>query len=210
MPGAGGSCAGKWEAIRVLHSISHGRGPITDQTRAAPRSVSSWCSAITWGKLWATKMVSGLFKVAMTCTPCGPGPDPSQAQSHSGAPKPDGRVDPGFHGALARSQASRPRGQERLRSSCPNPCSPRTRSPCGPADRNPFSSSPYESRRCSWFLLIVRQSHAGRLRSPHAEAGRFKTELPGPVGRLVLDFVHANRIFEDHLVRPLEVKEARA
>jgi hypothetical protein len=27
MPGAGGSCAGKWEAIRVLHSISHGRGP---------------------------------------------------------------------------------------------------------------------------------------------------------------------------------------
>ena len=134
MPGAGGSCAGKWEAIRVLHSISHGRGPITDQTRAAPR-------AITWGKLWATKMVSGLFKVAMTCTPCGPGPDPSQAQSHSGAPKPDGRVDPGFHGALARSQASRPRGQERLRSSCPNPCSPRTRSPCGPADRNPFSSA---------------------------------------------------------------------
>jgi hypothetical protein len=30
------------------------------------------------------------------------------------------------------------------------------------------------------------------------------------VGRLVLDFVHANRIFEDHPVRPLEVKEARA
>jgi hypothetical protein len=26
-PGAGGSCAGKWEAIRVLHSISRGRGP---------------------------------------------------------------------------------------------------------------------------------------------------------------------------------------
>jgi hypothetical protein len=47
MPGAGGSCAGKWEAIRVLHSISHGRGPITDQTRAVHRSVSSWCGAIT-------------------------------------------------------------------------------------------------------------------------------------------------------------------
>jgi hypothetical protein len=89
MPGADGSCVDKWAAIRVLHSISHSHGFITDQTRAAPRSVSSWCGAIMWGKLWATKTVSGSFKVAMTGTPCGPGPDPSRARSHSGAPKPE-------------------------------------------------------------------------------------------------------------------------
>src|SRR5260221_8712906 len=73
----------------VLHSISHGRGSMTDQTRAAPRSVSSWCGAIMWGKLWATKTVSGSFKVAMTGAPRGPGPDPSRARSHSSAPKPE-------------------------------------------------------------------------------------------------------------------------
>ena len=85
--GAAGSCAGKSEAIRVLHSISRGHGPITDQTRAVPRSAPSWCGAITSGKLSAMKTVSGSFKAATTATPYGPGPDPSQAPSHSGAPE---------------------------------------------------------------------------------------------------------------------------
>lgn len=85
--GAGGSCAGKSEAIRVLHSIWRGHGPITAQTRAVPRSAPSWCGAITSGKLSARKTVSGSCKAATTATPYGPGPDPSQAPSHSGAPE---------------------------------------------------------------------------------------------------------------------------
>ena len=85
--GAGGSCAGRSEAIRVLRLISHGHGPITDPARVAPRSVPSWCGAITSGKLWATKTVNGSVKVAMRGAPYGPGPAPSQAQSLSGAPK---------------------------------------------------------------------------------------------------------------------------
>ena len=85
--GAGGSCAGKSEAIRVLHSIWRGHGPVTGQTRAVPRSAPSWCGAITSGKLSARKTVSGSFKAATTATPYGPGPDPSQAPSHSGAPE---------------------------------------------------------------------------------------------------------------------------
>src|SRR5713226_501875 len=59
-------------------------------------------------------------------------------------------------------------------------------------------------------LSIAWQSHASRLGSPHAEAGRFKTELPRPVRRFVLDFGHTDGIFEHHPVRPLEVEEARA
>ena len=91
--GAGGSCVGKSEAIRALHSISPGHGPNTGQTRAVPRSAPSWCGAITSGKLSARKTASGSFKAATTATPYGPGPDPSQAPSHSGAPEPerDGR-----------------------------------------------------------------------------------------------------------------------
>jgi hypothetical protein len=61
-----------------------------------------------------------------------------------------------------------------------------------------------------YFLLRIRQSHSGRLRSPHAEAGRFKTELPRTMGRLVFDFDNPDGIFEHHPVGPLEVKEARA
>jgi len=91
--GAGGSCAGKSEATRALHSISPGHGPNTGQTRAVPRLAPSWCGAITSGKLSARKTVSGSFKAATTATPYGPGPDLSQAPSHSGAPEPerDGR-----------------------------------------------------------------------------------------------------------------------
>jgi hypothetical protein len=87
--GAGGSCAGKSEATRALHSISPGHGPNTGQTRAVPRLAPSWCGAITSGKLSARKTVSGSFKAATTATPYGPGPDPSQAPSHSGAPEPE-------------------------------------------------------------------------------------------------------------------------
>ncbi len=50
------------------------------------------------------------------------------------------------------------------------------------------------------FLLFVGQSHASRLRTPHAEAGRLKTELPRPMGRLVLDLVDTDGIFEHHPV----------
>jgi hypothetical protein len=85
--GAGGSCAGKSEAIRALHSISHGHGPNTGQTRAVPRSAPSWCGAITSGKLSARKTANGSFKAATTATPYGLGPGPSQARSHSGAPE---------------------------------------------------------------------------------------------------------------------------
>ena len=85
--GVGGSCAGKSEAIRALHSISPGHGPITGQTRAVPKSAPSWCGAITSGKLSARKTASGSFKAATMATPYGPGPDPSQAPSHSGAPE---------------------------------------------------------------------------------------------------------------------------
>ena len=86
--GAGGSCAGKSVAIRALHSIWRGHGPVTDQTPAVPRSAPSWCGAITSGKLSAMKTASGSSRAVTTATLYGPGPDPSQAPSHSGAPEP--------------------------------------------------------------------------------------------------------------------------
>jgi hypothetical protein len=101
--GAGGSCAGKSEAIRGLHSISHGHGPVTGLTRAVPRSAPSWCGAITSGKLSARKTVNGSFKAATTATPYGPGPDPSQAPSHSGAPEPE-RTGEGWRHDLSPTQ----------------------------------------------------------------------------------------------------------
>jgi hypothetical protein len=88
--GAGGSCAGKSEAIRALHSILQGHGPVTGRAPAVPRSAPSWCGAITSGKLLAMKMVSGSFRAATTATPYGPGPGRSQAPSLSGAPEPEG------------------------------------------------------------------------------------------------------------------------
>ena len=128
------------------------------------------------------------------------------------------RISPAARSRISRRQrqrALRLRRQGRSHSSCPNPCSPHRQLPCGPEGQNPSFSSPdcvarLAARADAPHLLIAWQSHAGRLRSPHAKAGRFKAELPRPVGRLVLDFVNTNGIFEHHAVGSFEVEEPRA
>jgi len=92
-PGVAGTCAGKWAAILARHSIWRGRGPNMGRTPADRPSARSLSGGITLEELSARTTVSGSFKAATTATPYGPGPDLSQAPSHSGAPEPerDGR-----------------------------------------------------------------------------------------------------------------------
>ena len=57
---------------------------------------------------------------------------------------------------------------------------------------------------------LIGLSCTSRLCAPHAKARGLETELAWPMGSLVLDFIHAYRIFEHHSIRALKVEESCA
>src|SRR5262252_5441769 len=65
-------------------------------------------------------------------------------------------------------------------------------------------------RRLLVFLVCAELRNVGP-RAPHAERLGRERELPRPVARFLLgeDVLHPDRVLVDHLVRPLEVQEAR-
>src|SRR5690349_1252892 len=75
--------------------------------------------------------------------------------------------------------------------------------------RNPRSMCPRRMLlRPQRDLLLVGECHAGGLGAPHAKARRLKPELAWAVRCLILDFIDAHRIFENHPVWSFEIEEA--